>query len=119
MKVSTQTLLVFLCTLVISGCTPKSQTTTPSDVSLAETLRLKALPNQRHVHSMQIQGFGTVDGDAKIELMLDGKAYKSEAVSGDFSFSWQMDWYADEAEVRYLPEKVTTGKVKLTYRFYD
>jgi hypothetical protein len=60
-----------------------------------------------------------IAGNAEISLLVGGKPYQTEKLSGAVTFRWDGDYYADEAEVRYKPTTVTGGSLRLTYQFHD
>lgn len=71
----------------------------------------------KHVVSFQIRGIGSIDGVAQVDLMLNGKPYRTERLTGNVSFSWGGDWYSPAAEIRYQPLKVEGGKLEFHYEF--
>jgi hypothetical protein len=81
----------------------------PADITITTS-------NPRVV-SLDIRGVGSIKGTAEIHLMLDGKTYKTEMLSGQVSFRWGGDWYSPTAEIRYRPVKVESGKLELRYHF--
>ena len=87
------------------------------DVRHAETLVLGKGSSAGHTYALSIRGSGQIDGHATISLLLDGKPYKVEKLSGAVDFKWGGEWYADTAEVRYEPDGVRSGDVVLRYNF--
>jgi len=45
------------------------------------------------------------------------RSTKKEVVSGSISFEWDGDWYADQAEVRYISDTAVGGTITLKYEF--
>lgn len=106
-----------LCGLA-AACSPSFQTASVANLSEATVIRLAAAPDpQKHVVSLLIRGTGSIDGSAQIELMLNGKPYRTEQLRGGVSFTWGGDWYSPVAEIHYRPIKVQGGKLDLQYRF--
>jgi hypothetical protein len=108
--------LVALCGLGAS-CSPFEETAPIADLTQTTIIKLVSSNPEKHVVSLQIRGAGSIDGTAQIELMLDGKPYRSEQLQGPVSFSWGGDWYSPTAEIRYRPSNVRGGKLSLDYRF--
>ena len=90
-----------------------------ADATKPETITIWKNPKQNHIHYLTIEGWGEVKGDAEISIMEGGKPYRTEKLSGEISFRWDTEWYADLAEIRYSPSSVTGGTVWLRYRFKD
>lgn len=98
------------------GCAP-TQSVTLANLSEPRVLKLMAPDPNKPIFSLAIEGSGSVDGLAHIELMLNGKPYRSERLGGRVSFAWTGDWYSPTAELRYRPTKVQSGELQLRYRF--
>jgi hypothetical protein len=90
-----------------------------ADATKPETVTIHKNPEQNHIYYLTIEGWGDVTGDAEISLIEGGNPYRTEKLSGEFTFRWDTEWYADQAEVRYTPSSVTSGTVWLRYRFKD
>lgn len=102
---------------MIGACTHYDQSTALADVSRPQVLVIRAAPGTGEIHSLKVRCHGSVEGDASITLMLDGRPHRSEKVQGRFSFSWSSDWYSREARLDYLPDRVRGGAVTIDYRF--
>jgi hypothetical protein len=100
--------------LFVAGCTSRAQI---ADVTKPETIELKKNPSQGHVHGISITASGTLDGTAEIQLMREGTVYQKKEISGKFSFAYDGDWYAEQAEIRYLPRNVSGGNIRFRYAF--
>jgi|ERR1700741_4351532 len=108
----------FLClaiALAAAGCSPFDERVAVSDPSKPTDITLTAAKSG--IVSLNVQAVGSIQGTAEISLMLDGKPYKTETVSGRVSFRWGGDWYSPKAEIRYRPMKVEGGSLELQYRF--
>jgi hypothetical protein len=105
--------------LALAGCLAGDRATTVKDVTRAETIILKKKPSQGAIHAISISGFGSINGDAEVQLILHGAVYKKEKISGSFRVEFDGDWYADEAELRYIPTKVSSGNLTVKYAFRD
>jgi hypothetical protein len=70
-----------------------------------------------NVLALHVEGRGRIKGEAEISLILNGQPYKTEKLSGSVRFSWQGDWHAPVAVVRYTPLTATSGALRLQYRF--
>lgn len=113
-------LLVCLGTIGIvclSGCTRHEVSV--KDVTKNETIILKKQSSQGGIVGISIAVSGSIAGKGELQLILNGAVYKKEAVSGAVSFEWSGDWYADQAEVRYLAGTVSGGSLGLKYDFRD
>ena len=82
-----------------------------------ERLLLSSKHKSDTVHGIRIKGFGNIEGRASISLILNGKPYRTEALSGEVDFYWSGDWYSDTAEILYQPADVASGTVTLRYEF--
>jgi hypothetical protein len=113
--------LIFIVALCISllGCRKPSQETHVRDPTRPETILLTKQAGQDAIHYIDIRTSGSIVGSARIQLILNGGIYKEEVVNGKFSFTWGGDWYADSAELRYIPDGVTSGSVTFNYAFRD
>ena len=94
------------------GCSRSVQI---ENISAAETIVLEA--ESEYPSSIRISGRGKIEGAAKISLMVDGKAYRTEELSGKVDFEWFNDWYSEEAVLKYKPGTVKSGNLTLKYRF--
>ena len=101
------------------GCGTSKQKYGVADVTKPETISLAKQSGQGNIHSFSITGSGQIEGNAIIKVLLDGKPYKDEQLSGVVDFHWSGDWYSDSAEIKYEPLSVKTGSLALTYRFND
>lgn len=111
------TLLLAVCA-ASSACSPGFRTVTISDPAAPSVITIAAAAGpQAHVTALRIRAAGSVDGNGTLELMLDGKPYRSARLSGAVSFEWVCDWYASDAEIRYRPDRVRSGVLNLRYRF--
>jgi hypothetical protein len=109
-------LLVFL-----GGCgggDPK-QVYQVADVTKAQTISLHKKTGQGHIHSYTVVGTGRIEGEATLSLMLNGKPYRTEHLSGDVQFKWGGDWYSDAALIAYKPTSARSGSLKVEYTFLD
>jgi hypothetical protein len=110
--------LVLLVLLV--GCGVKKQTHPIADVTKPETITLKKTTSQGNIYSMTVVGKGHLDGTAEIVLILNGKPFETENLSGEVHFIWAGDWYSDSAQIEYKPSSsVKSGNLSLQYWFED
>jgi len=109
--------VIFLLVALLLGC--GRQTTTITDVTVPQTLVLKKRPSQNLIHGIEILGHGTIEGRAKLILLLDSESYREETLSGKIDFQWSGDWYTDQAELLFEPGTATSGTIHLRYRFRD
>ncbi len=112
-------LLAALLMGLIRGCGLIHRTQSVADVTKAETITLKKNTGQGHISSFTITCSGEIQGTAEISLMENGKAYRTEKLSGPVNFKWGGEWYSDTADIRYEPKSVTGGNLRLEYRFKD
>jgi len=97
-----------------------TQTVEIHDVTKAQTLILKKRFFQDTIESMYVEGSGFIDGKARIQRIIDspgGGPYDDDEISGKVHFQWGGDWYSDTAKIRYIPENVKSGYIKLTFSF--
>jgi len=111
-------LLPFLLAAVLAlvGCGLFARDVRIKDVTKNETLVLKRAGTGKTT-AISIVGRGSIRGKAEVQLILNGKVYRREEVGGAIRFEWSGDWYADEAEVRYIPSTATGGTLTLRYKF--
>ena len=112
-------LVVTVLLATVAGCSRGKQTHTIADVAKAETITLQKGSSQGDIHYMTVVGKGYLDGTAEIVLILDGKPYKTEKLSGDVAFEWSGDWYSNSARIEYKPSSVKSGSLSLQYTFKD
>jgi len=109
--------LIVMLALVCGGCARREVSV--HDITRSETIILKKKSGQGSIHGIAIAGRGSIVGKAEVELILNGATYKKENISGGVSFEWDGDWYADQAEVRYLAGTASSGTLTLQYEFHD
>jgi len=112
-----KTILTTLMVLALAtGCGSRNQTHTIADVTKPETIILKKAASLDAIHYINIVGKGTLEGAAEITLILNGKPYRTEKLSGTVDFQWSGEWYSDSATIEYkvimspVPEKVKFGE---------
>ncbi len=101
----------------LSGCARHAVSV--KDVTKNETIILKKQSGQGGIVGISIAVSGSIAGKGELQLILNGAVYKKETVSGAVSFEWGRDWYADQAEVRYLAGTASSGSLTLKYEFRD
>jgi hypothetical protein len=105
-----------LTAILLASCQPPQQETNLADATRPATITLRA-GSPGHVHAIDIAGSGSIDGVARIELLLNGRRYRSVELADKVAFRWRNDWYSREAVVRYAPLRVRRGSITLSYRF--
>jgi len=108
-----------LILITLAACGAFRQKTEIGDISKPETLILKKGPQQSHIHRLKIQFTGRLDGDAEINLMLNGEPYRTHTLSGSFNIEYASDWYSGSAELRYRPRDVRSGNIRVIYWFVE
>ena len=108
-------LTCLIAATLATGC--GNRTHDVPDVTKPVTIILKKDPGQGPIHSLSVIGSGKIAGNAEIILILNGGPYKTESLTGSVNFRWGGDWYSDQAEIRYTPTSVTSGNLKLKYKF--
>ena len=101
--------------LVFVGCSFFHREVSVKDVTKSETIILKKKSGQGSISSIRIAGSGSISGKAEVQLILNGAVYKKAELSSSVRFEWSGDWYADEAEVRYISGTATGGTLTLKY----
>ncbi len=107
---------LFIVCLLLSSCDRYDQKVSIFDVTKTEVLILKS-DKKGKVISLKVLGDGVLRGKAHLSLMLNGKPYKTEMLTGNIKFEWGGDWYADSATIIYSPVNVNAGNLSLRYRF--
>ncbi len=100
-----------------ASCSPSGQVVSIADLTQESIVQVVSPSTTKHVTSLRIRGKGSIDGAAEIELLLNGRSYRSERLNGPVSFTWDQDWYSPSAEVKYRPLGAKGGTLKLEYRF--
>jgi hypothetical protein len=81
-------------------------------------MTLHARRTETKIYCLDVEGVADIQGDATIELVLNGAGYKTVQLHGHTTFTWGGDWYSPDAIVRYAPaSRLTKGSVMLKYRF--
>jgi hypothetical protein len=96
---------------------PPLQNVTLDDLTQPAEVVLKAPEGVTAVVGLQVIGSGQVDGDARIELVLNGRVHETFLIGGPVNIQWYGDWYSPEVHVRYAPAAAKDGSVKLGFRF--
>jgi hypothetical protein len=113
-------LILIISALVFAGCSYSDREVSVKDVTKNETIILRKRPSQGWISSVSgihVTGDGWIDGKAEVHLFMNGAVYKKEEISGKVSFEWDGDWYADQAEVRYVSDAAVGGTITLKYEF--
>ena len=105
-----------LAFVALAGCAQSIKT---DDVTKTQKFILSNTHNSHTVASLKISIRGHIDGSADVVLILNAEPYKKEILTGDFDINWRSDWYSNNAEIRYSPKTVTSGKMKISYEFED
>ena len=111
--------LLLAVLVIFVGCKNDKQTYIVADVTNKTTITLHKNNGQGYIHRITIVAKGHLDGSAQINLILNGKPYKTENLSGKIDFEWGGDWYSDSAKIQYKPSSVNSGNLSLKYTFYD
>ena len=112
--------LIFITlAMFLFGCLASSQKTRFATVTQPGVITLNKRPSQKHIYAISISCSGRIDGQARLSLMLNGKPYKTEEISGKVNFFWGGDWYSDSVEIRYEPVNVSSGELIFSYKFAD
>jgi hypothetical protein len=100
------------------------QTTVMVDATQPQTIILRKRFYQGYIDRVMIHCSGFIEGKATIQRVFynngDFLGFRDQGtISGKVSFDWGGDWYSDTAEIRYIPESVSSGHLTFTYTFYD
>lgn len=112
-------ILSMILLIVMAGCGVPDESYCVDDVTKPRAIAINKDPSQGNIHSISVIAKGHLDGSAEIILILNGKPYKTEHLSGDVDFQWGGDWYSDAAQIEYKPLSVKNGYLSLHYRFED
>ncbi len=111
---------LLLCLIPLgAACSRTEGQVEVADVTKAETMVLRKHPEQGAIHGITLAAAGSIRGEAELQLILNGSVYQKEAISGPVRIAFQGDWYADEAELRYVPRQVSGGSLLIDYAFHD
>lgn len=111
--------LSFIAGLILSGGGCACREVSVKDLTQSETIILRKKPSQGAIVGLSIAGRGSIAGKAEVQLILNGAIYRQEILSGRVGFKWNGDWYAGQAEVRYLAGTASAGALALQYEFSD
>ena len=111
--------LTFSLFLFLVSCIGCSKNYSIADVTKPEAITIKKDSSQGNVHRLKVVGKGSIEGTANIALIVNGKPYRSESLTGDINFLWDADWYLDSAYIEYTPVSVKRGTLVLKYNFDD
>ncbi len=107
-----------LLSMLLAACTAYDGFARPSDIRKEETIVLTDTQRGDPVYAMDIHIQGHIRGEAAISLMLNGKPYRTEKLSGLVSVNWGGDWYSDTADIQYRPTTVSSGELLIQYKFH-
>jgi hypothetical protein len=115
------TALLGLClALSVASCRRAQKHALP-DVTKSAKLTLSKQPTQGNIHALHIDVVGEIDGSATLNLRHPGEPTpRTITIHGTFSQKlFGSDWYADTADLEYIPSGVTRGNVRFRYDFSD
>lgn len=102
----------------LAGCAPLQEVQI-ADVTRPTTLVLEKRFYQGSIHRLSVTATGSLAGSAEIQLILNDSIHEVRQINGQFDVSYSGDWYYDTAELRYVPEDVSSGHVTLEYAFHS
>ena len=103
----------------LAGCGSQNQVYNIADVTKPEAITLKKVKSQGDIHYLTVVGTGHLEGTGEITLILNGKPYKTESLSGDVQFTWAGEWYSDSAKLEFKPTAAKSGELSMQYKFKD
>jgi hypothetical protein len=103
----------------LAGCRDSTNNLAITTLDHKQEILLKKDSGQGNIHGIFVRGSGKLGGEARISLLLNGKPYKFETLSGPIDFKWGGDWYSDEAKILYEPIHATSGQLILQYSFKE
>ena len=111
-----KTIILTLFVIFLASCSKYDQNVIIDNVS--ESQAIKLTNNKKgNVHSINIRFSGHIQGNAQVQLMLNGNPYKTENIKGKVHLKWGGDWYSDNAIIKYTATNVTNGKILIEYKF--
>jgi hypothetical protein len=106
--------LIVACT----SCGWHPDTAVIPDAGRPAEVTLHARRGETQIVGLEAEGVADIQGDATIELVLNGAGYKTVQLHDHTNFTWGGDWYSPDAIVRYVPaSRMTKGSITLKYRF--
>ena len=88
------------------------------DVTKEQMIMLAEINKPKSVHSIRIKITGHIDGSATIQRSYeDKKMYEPELINGNVDLHLGGDWYGDKCLIIYKPSNVTSGNLKIRYKF--
>ena len=109
-------ILLTLIIILQASCSTYDQNISIDNITQSQEIILKN-HNDKNVYALTINVTGNIDGTAEIYLMLNGKPYKPEIISGNVNVKWGGDWYSNDALIVYKANDVNKGKLSIGYTF--
>lgn len=72
-----------------------------------------------HIHTIQLNIKGNVDGESSLTVLLNDKPYKVFELKDNFDINYQNDWYSDSVDIQYKAGSSKNGEVKVNYEFFE
>ena len=88
-----------------------------TDLSHSQTVILSKKPGQENPFHIELIAEGEISGSAEIQLLIVGKSFKQERLTGKFKVTIHEDWFDPQVQVRYLPSAENVGTLKIDYTF--
>ncbi|KTG20805.1 hypothetical protein AUR67_09570 [Pseudoalteromonas sp. XI10] len=109
--------LVYFLLVGLIACSNNYQVSTINykNLTKSQTFTLTSTCGDK-VIAIKIEGYGNSTGSSVIHLMLNGEAYESETLDGEFKFKWSGDWYSEKAIIRYIANSDSITNLTLSYR---
>lgn len=88
------------------------------DVTKEQVITLRESNKPKNVIGLRLKITGYIDGSATIQRAYeDKKMYEPKMISGNVNLNLGGDWYNDKCLIIYKPSNVTSGTLKIKYKF--
>ncbi len=109
-------LFIFMGTRVFS---PQESTILLQDISQKQIIKLTQVQQKKSVYKISIVISGQIDGTAEIQLADRGNKMGSpHTIKGKVDLDLSGDWYENTCLLLYEPSQVTSGTLKIKYKFH-
>lgn len=113
------TIALLACALCLLGCSNRDPAVSISNVGEPERISIGKFGDQGPVRKLRLQVEGQLNGTAQLTVLMEGQPYHVFNVSDRVDVSWTDDWPHDRARLAYTPGTVTSGTLRVRYRFVD
>ncbi|GAB1488166.1 hypothetical protein MASR2M8_06110 [Opitutaceae bacterium] len=105
--------------LLLAGCREPDPHIMVTDVTQAERLSIGKIAGTGTVKQLRLHIEGQLNGSAQLTVLMEGQPYHVFNLSDAVDLTWSDKWPHDRARLAYTPGMVTSGSLRIKYRFVD